>query len=122
MITQRRRPVPISKANAAPPRLPPVQATVTDLARAFARVKPKYYPSRQRWTLAPKEGQRSGEALAPGRPLSEYGVADGTSLVFKDLGPQVGYATVFFWEYLGPLLIYPLFYLFPALLYPGAAR
>ena len=49
-------------------------------------------------------------------------MGDGTALVFKDLGPQVGYAAVFFWEYLGPLLIYPLFYLVPALLYPGAPR
>lgn len=32
---------------------------------------------------------------------------------------QIGYATVFFWEYLGPLLVYPLFYLAPRLLYPG---
>lgn len=33
-------------------------------------------------------------------------------VVFKDLGPQVGYSTVFFLEYLGPMLIYPLFYFF----------
>eukprot|EP00983_Pelagomonas_calceolata_P000057 1568-Pelagomonas_calceolata.AAC.3 len=32
---------------------------------------------------------------------------------------QVGYATVFFWEYFGPLIVYPLFFFFPKLFYPG---
>lgn len=32
---------------------------------------------------------------------------------------QIGYRTVFFWEYFGPLVIYPLFYFLPQLLYPG---
>lgn len=30
---------------------------------------------------------------------------------------QIGYSTVFFFEYLGPMLIYPLFFLFPAVFY-----
>ena len=34
-------------------------------------------------------------------------------VVFKDLGPQIGYRTVFILEYLGPLLIYPIFYFVP---------
>jgi very-long-chain enoyl-CoA reductase len=29
----------------------------------------------------------------------------------------VGYATVFFWEYFGPLVVYPLFYAFPHIIY-----
>lgn len=32
---------------------------------------------------------------------------------------QVGYSTVFFWEYFGPLVVYPLFYLLPHVFYPG---
>lgn len=31
---------------------------------------------------------------------------------------QIGYATVFFWEYFGPLAVYPLFYFLPQYLYP----
>lgn len=33
--------------------------------------------------------------------------------------PQIGYRTVFFWEYFGPLVIFPLFYLLPHIFYPG---
>jgi len=32
-------------------------------------------------------------------------------VVFKDLGPQIGYKTVFFWEYFGPLCTYVLVFL-----------
>lgn len=103
-------------------RPPFLQATVEDLKRAFSELKRKYYPSRQRWTLQPREGQRAGEALAPRKKLSDYGITDGTTLIFKDLGPQVGYAAVFFWEYFGPLVIYPLIYYLPGLVYPWAHR
>ncbi|KAJ0780444.1 putative oxidoreductase [Helianthus annuus] len=41
------------------------------------------------------------------------------TIVFKDLGPQVSYRTLFFFEYLGPLLLYPIFYYFPVYQYLG---
>lgn len=31
--------------------------------------------------------------------------------------PQIDYSTVFFFEYLGPMLIYPLFFLLPSVFY-----
>lgn len=46
------------------------------------------------------------------KKLSEYGLKGESTLVFKDLGPQIGYSTVFVLEYLGPMLVYPLFYYF----------
>lgn len=66
------------------------QATVDDLKARFAELKPYFYPSRQRFTLPPREGARSGEALVSGKRLSDYGLEDGAVVVFKDLGPQVG--------------------------------
>lgn len=32
---------------------------------------------------------------------------------------QIDYSTVFFFEYFGPLVIYPLFFFLPQIFYPG---
>ena len=42
--------------------------------------------------------------------------------MFKDLGPQVGYRTVFFWEYFGPLVAYLAVFYWSPLLHGGVAR
>ncbi|KAK8976585.1 hypothetical protein V6N11_057185 [Hibiscus sabdariffa] len=68
------------------------QATVADLQEAIHKRTKKFYPSRQRLTLPVPSGSRE-------RPV--------------DLGPQVSYRTLFFFEYLGPLILYPVFYYFP---------
>ena len=44
------------------------------------------------------------------------------TVVFKDLGPQIGYSTVFFLEYFGPMAIYPLFYVFAPAVYGAPHR
>ena len=66
-----------------------LQASVADLQKAFHKAKPKYYPSRQRFTLPLKPGEKKAIALAPGKKLSDYDLEDGSTLNFKDLGPQV---------------------------------
>lgn len=97
------------------------QATVDDLKAAFAAAKPKFYPSRQRFSLPLQPGERKPVALASGaKKLSDFGIRDGSELTFKDLGPQIGYSTVFFWEYFGPGLVYALIYFFPKVVYPWA--
>lgn len=49
--------------------------------------------------------------------------AANAQLFFRDLGPQIAWKTVFLFEYAGPLFVYPLFYLRPALIYgSGAAK
>lgn len=66
-----------------------VQASVDDLKAEFAKVKPKYNESRQRFTTPPTDEAPRGTPLAAGKPLSEFGITDGSTIFFKDLGPQV---------------------------------
>ena len=64
------------------------QASVEDLKAAISKANAKYYPSRQRLTLTPEPGQRSGSPLLDGKALSEYNLTDGSTVIFKDLGTQ----------------------------------
>ena len=66
-----------------------MQGTVDDLKRAFAKAKPQFYPSRQRFTFPLKAGEKKAIALTDGKKLSDFDVKDGTVLIFKDLGAQV---------------------------------
>ncbi|KAL5973300.1 hypothetical protein ACLOJK_029950 [Asimina triloba] len=82
----------------------------------------KYYPSRQRLTLPLQPGSKAKPVvLSPKKNLKDYcdGNTNTLNVVFKDLGIQVSYRTLFFWEYLGPLFIYPIFYYFPVYQYFG---
>lgn len=76
----------------------------------------KYYPSRQRLTLPAKPGSKERHVvLISSKKLQDYcnGNLEYLTITFKDLGPQVSFRTLFLLEYLGPLLIYPMFYHFP---------
>ena len=66
-----------------------LQATVDDLQTILHKQKKDLYPSRQRFTLPLKEGEKKATALVPGKRLSDYGLVNKSSLTFKDLGPQV---------------------------------
>lgn len=55
------------------------------------------------------------------KSLKDYGVIDGDKLVFKDLGPQIGYRTVFLIEYAGPLVFVLLYALRPSFIYGSDA-
>lgn len=74
-----------------------LQYTVVELKKRFYAQKKQYYPARQRYTLPPKEGQKSGAALKDDAKLSEFGITNGSVLYFKDLGPQVMHASSSCW-------------------------
>ncbi|MBW0469274.1 hypothetical protein O181_008989 [Austropuccinia psidii MF-1] len=65
----------------------------------------KLDPLRQRLTTVDKKVLDDDD-----KTLAEYGLQEGDDILFKDLGPQISWKTVFLIEYLGPLLIHPLFY------------
>ncbi|XP_019057035.1 PREDICTED: very-long-chain enoyl-CoA reductase-like [Tarenaya hassleriana] len=93
-----------------------ISATVADLQEAIHERNKKLYPSRQRLTLPAAPGSKEKPVVLSSRKsLKDYcdGNPDSLTVVFKDLGPQVSYRTLFFFEFLGPLFIYPIFYYFP---------
>ncbi|KAG1674397.1 hypothetical protein FOA52_012924 [Chlamydomonas sp. UWO 241] len=92
--------------------------TVREVKKKLYASKKGPDPNRCRFTLLPPAGEKRGKVLDDDKTIGEYGLAQGSAVLFKDLGPQIGYSTVFFWEYFGPLVVYPLFFLFPRVLYP----
>lgn len=87
-------------------------STIADVKRQYHQRNPKLYPDRQSYRSEPK-----GRSLKDDDTLGSLNLEDGSKLFFKDLGPQVGWTTVFLTEYAGPLVIYLLFYIRPALIY-----
>lgn len=75
------------------------------------------HPDRQRLTLPSDGGDKAGPPVQDDATVSTSGLHSAGKVVVKDLGPQIGYKAVFVWEYLGPLVIYPLFYAFQRSVY-----
>lgn len=91
-------------------------APETDLAYLSQLVHNKFKqtPSadRQSIRLEPK-----GKALKDSETLHSLKLKTGDKVYIKDLGPQIGWKTVFLAEYAGPLVVYLLFYTRPDLVY-----
>jgi very-long-chain enoyl-CoA reductase len=94
----------------------------------LAQLKSKYKPSvsihRKSFKLPAPEGQRAATLAGDEKTLTALGVRDGTELAYKDLGPQVGYRTVFVVEYAGPIAFMLLYAMRPSFIYgaEGAAK
>ncbi|KAI8902567.1 3-oxo-5-alpha-steroid 4-dehydrogenase-domain-containing protein [Globomyces pollinis-pini] len=91
---------------------------VSEVQLALQQKFPKYSIHRQRLTFV-KDGNT--HVLASNEQLATYGIKDDDVIIFKDLGPQIGWSTVFLIEYFGPILIHALFYLFPTVFYGSAS-
>ncbi|GAB1525184.1 3-oxo-5-alpha-steroid 4-dehydrogenase [Rhizoctonia solani] len=99
--------------------------TIGEIKQAIAKQCPQFYTDRQRITAsAPvKTTDKNAKvarpkALADKTTLQEAGLdASSNTLYVKDLGTQVSYRTVFIVEYIGPLLIHPVVYHLPKLIY-----
>jgi very-long-chain enoyl-CoA reductase len=66
----------------------PTSATVKDLKQAYKRICKKSYHR-----ISFKVGNERLDD--DGKTLESYGIKDGAVVAFKDLGPQIGYRTVF---------------------------
>ncbi|KAI7885047.1 hypothetical protein K492DRAFT_234389 [Lichtheimia hyalospora FSU 10163] len=92
----------------------PDKVTVLQVCQAIEKKFPKYYPDRQRLTDMDKK------PLDHDKTLADLNIADGATIQFKDLGPQIGWRTVFLIEYGGPLFIHPIFYYLSKYIYGDA--
>ncbi|KAJ1814514.1 3-oxo-5a-steroid 4- dehydrogenase, partial [Coemansia sp. RSA 2599] len=87
-------------------------ATVDDLKLAIAKQVKSMYPDRQRLTFGDKKS-----VLESGNALAKYALSDGDTVYIKDLGPQIGWQTVFYIEYLGPIIFHYIVYNYPNIFY-----
>jgi len=94
----------------------PSNTLVQDVKAKIHASKKGPYPGRQMLRLEPK-----GKALKDEDTLASTGFKSGEKLYLKDLGPQMGWSTVFLAEYAGPLFVYLWVYTRPWLLYGSDA-
>jgi len=79
-------------------------STVRGLKSAFAR-ESRMDLNRVSLRIENSESKKDPTRLDDdSKELSSFGLRDGDRVIVKDLGPQIGYRTVFLLEYFGPLL------------------
>ncbi|ETS61793.1 hypothetical protein PaG_03892 [Moesziomyces aphidis] len=83
------------------------KSTLGELKTKVAAASRKLTVERQRITTEDKK-----PLLDDDKSLADLGVTSGQTVYVKDLGPQIGWKTVFLTEYAGPIFIHPLFYYF----------
>jgi len=96
----------------------PEDATILDIKQRIHDAKKGPYPGRQMLRPEPR-----GKPLNDKDTVTQAGLKSGAKIYLKDLGPQIGWSTVFLAEYAGPLVVYLWFYTRPYIFYgEGAAQ
>lgn len=75
--------------------------TIKELKEKVYANNRKLNPDRQALRLEVR-----GKTLKDSDTIETLGLRNGSKLYVKDLGPQIGWKTVFLAEYAGPLLVY----------------
>lgn len=91
-------------------------STVADIKAAIHKQRKALYPDRQE--IRP---QQKAKGAKDSDTLESLNVQSDGTVYIKDLGPQIGWSTVFLTEYAGPLLIYAWIYTRPWLFYGAEA-
>lgn len=82
------------------------------MKKEVARLKPALTYHRQAIRL-----EARGKTLKDSDTLDSLNLRSGSKVYVKDLGPQIGWKTVFLAEYAGPLAVYLWFYIRPGYFY-----
>lgn len=83
----------------------PATATIADVKVQVHKLASHLYIERQSIRL-----EARGKSLKDSDTLQSLNLRTGAKLYLKDLGPQMGWSTVFMCEYAGPLFVYLLVY------------
>jgi len=96
------------------------QATVQDLKREYGKLTHK---SIHRLSFKVEAADKIIRLDDDNKAISSYELPGGDKpvVIFKDLGPQIGYRAVFLWEYFGPMVFVGLYYLRPSIVYGSGA-
>ncbi|XP_066588304.1 very-long-chain enoyl-CoA reductase [Prorops nasuta] len=86
--------------------------TISEIKQQLFKLKKAPYVQRQSLRLEVK-----GKALSDSETVKSLSLKTGSKLYYKDLGPQIGWKTVFLAEYAGPLFVYLWVYYRPWIFY-----